>query len=127
MDPWDLASNGTNRANRCVQPLSPRRSKREHRTPHLRPGKDEPARRLLGEDEGRENIDAAPFGDDGRLLVVRQGVATVEDAVTGKVESSLDLNMLFGVSSSWRAVASADGRAAALWHVTGIIVFKTAP
>jgi hypothetical protein len=87
------------------------------------PAKDTATRRGLG----KEVSGAAFFGPDLSLLVVRHGIASVENAMTGEVESALDLKARFGVAEKWQALSSADSKAVALWHESGVVLYRTRP
>jgi hypothetical protein len=47
--------------------------------------------------------------------------------MTGEVESALDLKARFGVAEKWQALSSADSKAVALWHESGVVLYRTRP
>ena len=47
--------------------------------------------------------------------------------MTGRVDSTIDLKARFGLAEGWKAASSADRRAVALWHESGVILYRTRP
>jgi len=85
--------------------------------------KEKPTRRRLSSDPPS----AVFVGSDAALLVVLKGVASIQDSLAGKIESSFDLRARFGHEEGWAAAASADVKAVALWNQSGVILYRTRP
>ena len=86
-------------------------------------GKERPSRRALGKD-----ISVSAFvGSDAALVLGRDGVIWIEEPAANKQVDRWDAKTLLGVLAGWEATTSADGKAVALWHESGVILYRTRP